>query len=148
MYKINKLKKLLFTSILVFSLLATSISSAQTILFPARGGTGIGSATAGDVGKFLKVSDDLPFTYVFANAVTAPCGIDTQIQFNDALAFGCDTGFTWDKTLDTLGLPANSIIDWASGDFTITGNTGAGQLEFAGASHYQFDGNLLPSGSG
>ena len=146
MYKINKLKKLLFTSILVFSLLAPSISSAQTILFPARGGTGIGSATAGDVGKFLKVSDDLPFTYTFATAITAPCGIDTQIQFNDALAFGCDTGFTWDKTLDTLGLPANSIIDWASGDFTIQGNTDDARMVFAGGD-FLFSGNVYPSAS-
>lgn len=36
-----------------------------TVLFPRGGGTGQGSATAGDVGKYLKVSDDSPFTYAF-----------------------------------------------------------------------------------
>jgi hypothetical protein len=40
-----------------------SVANAQTILFPARGGTGIGSATAGDIGTCLKVLDDSPFTY-------------------------------------------------------------------------------------
>lgn len=34
-----------------------------TVLFPQGGGTGIGSATAGDVNKCLVVSDDSPFTY-------------------------------------------------------------------------------------
>lgn len=34
-----------------------------SILLPQQGGTGIGSATAGDVSKCLKVLDDSPFTY-------------------------------------------------------------------------------------
>ncbi|MCX6731442.1 MAG: tail fiber domain-containing protein, partial [Candidatus Parcubacteria bacterium] len=36
-----------------------------TYCFPSQGCTGKGSATAGDVGKYLKVSDDSPFTYSF-----------------------------------------------------------------------------------
>ena len=33
------------------------------VLTAPQGGTGIGSATVGDVGKVLTVSDDSPFTY-------------------------------------------------------------------------------------
>ena len=102
----------------------------------------------GQANKIVSVNAGETALEFSAAAVTAPCGIDTQIQFNDSGAFGCDTGFTWSKTIDTLGLPAGSIISWDSDDFTITGNTGAGQLEFAGATNYQFDGNLFPSGSG
>ena len=36
---------------------------ALSILKPSQGGTGVGTATAGDVGKVLKVSNDNPFTY-------------------------------------------------------------------------------------
>lgn len=37
-----------------------------SVLLPSQGGTGIGSATAGDVGKVIKVLDDSPFTYELA----------------------------------------------------------------------------------
>lgn len=50
-----------------FSLLASMCSpqlGALSILKASQGGTGIGSATAGDVGKVLKVSDDDPFTFI------------------------------------------------------------------------------------
>lgn len=40
---------------------------SATILFPRGGGTGTSSVNASDVGKYLKVSDDSPFTYSFDN---------------------------------------------------------------------------------
>lgn len=43
-----------------------SLGAAVRVFTPSQGGTGIGSATASDVGKFLQVSDDSPFTYIFA----------------------------------------------------------------------------------
>lgn len=43
-------------------------SLGATILFPQGGGTGIGSATAGDVGKFLALTDDSPLTYALQSA--------------------------------------------------------------------------------
>jgi hypothetical protein len=42
-----------------------TLNVGATISYPQYGGTGKGSATAGDVGKYLKVSDDSPFTYSF-----------------------------------------------------------------------------------
>ena len=54
------MKKLLLLTIF---LLSFQTANAQTVLFPRFGGTGIGSATAADVAKCLKVLDDSPFTY-------------------------------------------------------------------------------------
>jgi hypothetical protein len=59
------MKKLLIICLSIFITAFTlfQMASAQTILSPNRGGTGLNSATAGDVGFCLKVADDLPFTY-------------------------------------------------------------------------------------
>jgi len=44
--------------------ISTLIAYGQLrILTPSQGGTGIGSATAGQVGNCLSVSDNSPFTY-------------------------------------------------------------------------------------
>lgn len=45
--------------------------------------------------------------------IGSPGGSDTQIQFNDASAFGGDSGFTYNKTTDSATL---------AGDLTITGD--------------------------
>ena len=59
-----------------------------------------------------------------------PGGSDTQVQFNDGGAFGGDSGFTFDKTNNTLGLgggtitASDPIIDmaqtWNNGAVTFT----------------------------
>lgn len=53
----------------IFTLLglASNVYGAGVYL-PVQGGTGISSVTAGDVGKFLMVSDDSPFTYTLTTA--------------------------------------------------------------------------------
>lgn len=40
----------------------------------------------------------------FQFAPVRPAGADTQVQFNDGGGFGADAGFTFDKTLGTLGV--------------------------------------------
>jgi len=64
------MKKILHI-LLGLTILATTLSaSAQVRVFTgSQGGTGIGSATAGDVGDCLTVSDNSPFTYTLG-----PCG--------------------------------------------------------------------------
>lgn len=47
----------------VLSFSQNTLGQALRIITPPQGGTGIGSATAGDVGDCLKVTDDSPFTY-------------------------------------------------------------------------------------
>ncbi len=56
------------------SLCSPTQLGALSILKPSQGGTGIGTATAGDVGKVLKVSDDSPFTFVLATDDTGSGG--------------------------------------------------------------------------
>ena len=59
------MKKLLIICIAIFitAFSLFNLASAQTILSPNRGGTGINSATGGDLGLCIKVLDDAPFTY-------------------------------------------------------------------------------------
>ena len=68
-------------SITVGIFLVGSFVYAQTILFPRGGGTGKNSATAGDVGKYLKVSDDSPFTYTFDTPAGGGGGADGNWSF-------------------------------------------------------------------
>lgn len=60
-----------------------------TILFPHQGGTGIGTATAGDVGKVLIVSDDSPFTYTLQTVsgtgdITGGASLGTGLNIFDS----------------------------------------------------------------
>jgi len=61
------MKKLL---ILLALLLMPSIATSQTILSPRQGGTGIGSATLGQIGLCLKVADESPFRYELGSCGT------------------------------------------------------------------------------
>lgn len=57
------MKKYLKIVLLAF-ILSPLMAYALIPLSPNQGGTGIGTATVGDVGKFLKLSDDSPMTYI------------------------------------------------------------------------------------
>src|SRR3990167_8027304 len=67
-----------------------------SIIFPYQGGSGIGSATAGDVGKVLKVSDAYHFTYILHAANTGAGGGEfswTQIYSGTINATSTTLGF-------------------------------------------------------
>jgi hypothetical protein len=49
-------------------------------------------------------------------------GSNTQVQFNDAGAFGGDSGFTYNKTTDLLTI-GNLAYGGANGNITVAGNT-------------------------
>lgn len=68
------MKKIILITIL--SVLGiSSIANAQLRIFtPSQGGTGLGSATAGDVGNCIKVLDDSPFTYELGTCGTGGGG--------------------------------------------------------------------------
>lgn len=70
------MKKPSLVGILLGLFLGVGITAqAASVLFPYQGGTGVGTATAGDVGKYLKVSDDSPFTYSFDTPAGGSGGI-------------------------------------------------------------------------
>lgn len=82
--------KKLIVSIAILAVMIPASSYALIALTPVQGGTGISSVTAGDVGKFLKVTNNSPFTYALAT-VTAPAWgaitgtLSAQTDLNTAL---------------------------------------------------------------
>ena len=94
----------------------------------------------GETGK-IYVAIDTGFVYRWSGSVyvqigiTAAAGSTTQVQFNDAGAFGGDSGLTFDKTTDALSaggfiptsstVPANGIYLPAANSVAVsTGGTG------------------------
>jgi hypothetical protein len=89
-----------------------------TILFPYQGGTGLGSATAGQVGTCLKVSDDSPFTYELGT-----CGSGSGGSSN--WSFGPNQLFIYPSTTVGIIVSASSTF---IGNFKIDGNATATSL--------------------
>ena len=111
-----------------------------TILFPQGGGTGIGTATAGDVGKVLKVTDDSPFTYELATDATGAGGgtypftpitvgsriyeaTTSQMYFSGGFLTGTSTigSLTATSSITFNGITSST---WAGFCETITGGAG------------------------
>ncbi len=98
---------------LIVGLMWASMANAQFSIFrPNQGGTGIGSATAGDIGNCLKVLTATPFVYELgacggggtagAISTTTPL-VNTQVVFSTGVAsIGNDSAFTWNSTADRL----------------------------------------------
>lgn len=108
----------LFASVLLgfvgfFAFQPEIVLGQLSILRPAQGGTGIGSATAGDVGKFLKLSDDSPMTYVLDTVSTG----DT-FPFTTTSHFGTTVNATNTPIWFQSGLQASS-----TSHFTIASST-------------------------
>jgi hypothetical protein len=96
----------------------------------------------GETGK-IYVAIDTGFAYRWSGSVyvqigiTAAAGATTQVQFNDAGAFGGDSGLTFNKTTDALSaggfiptsstVPANGIYLPAANSVAVATN-GAGRL--------------------
>lgn len=91
------LKKII--PIITLLLLIPSIAYGATVAFPFQGGTGIGSATAGDIGKCLKVSNNSPFTYSFescAGSVATTTWEDINASSTIQIYFDrANTAFNW-----------------------------------------------------
>lgn len=77
------MKKLLYALLgLIIGASAFTATAQVRVLIPSQGGTGIGSAVAGDVGKCLTVSDNSPFTYALDT-----CGVGGSSQWTDGGSF-------------------------------------------------------------
>jgi hypothetical protein len=61
----------------------------------------------GTTGQVLTVVSGLPAWA--AAPTTAPAGSDTQIQFNNAGAFGADSNFIWNNTAKAVGLGTSTL---------------------------------------
>lgn len=110
----NKLYVAVLVSIL-FSI-GTPVAYAQYVIGGPQGGTGIGSALAGDIGKCLQVLSNSPFTYALAS-----CGSGG----------GGGSGVGWASTTDPT-----SIYFTGSGKVGIGSTTPASILGIAGANPF------------
>src|SRR3990167_4204194 len=88
---------------LLLFLLLPLVSSAATTLFPIGGGTGTSSVNASDVGKYLKISDDSPFTYTF----------DTPTAGGGSFPF----------TSASYGVSTSTIVGFLAGMFSVGSST-------------------------
>ena len=74
----------LFTRREYISKLPTNKPQAgASVFFGYQGGTGIGSATAGQVGNCLSVSDDSPFTYTLGSCGSGGGGTQIEVSTSD-----------------------------------------------------------------
>ncbi len=129
------MKKLLYILIIIagiFSIKSVIVESATT-LFPYQGGTGIGTATAGDVGDCLTVSDDAPFTYTLG-----PCGTGSGTA---------DGQSNWLYNGSRLS-PSTTVGIGVFASSTIGNGTGAGGLTVNGGATTTGNINVLSSAIG
>lgn len=142
---------LIALSIIWLSFLAVNVASAQFVMQGVQGGTGLSSATVGEIGFCIKVSDDNPLTYVLGtcgsgsgsgesiwtrNVLTgliyAPTTTDvlglgiTATSTNSKLEVNGTTTaslFTASSTTATSTLP-NIAANWLRGTFPLTTTAG------------------------
>lgn len=66
----------------------TDLGTGPSVLRPVQGGTGLGTAVAGDVGKTIKVTDDSPLTYEFATDLNTGSGTnDWKVTSTDETGY-------------------------------------------------------------
>jgi hypothetical protein len=85
------------------------------------------NANTADLPLAVNGSDQLTFngSIVSTGGATPPGGSTTQIQFNDAGAFGGDAGLTYVKATDTLTIvgPIVSTVSTGTAPFTVASTT-------------------------
>ena len=127
----KKLLKYIFIALLALGIGTTGAHALSTLL-PQQGGTGIGTATSGDVGKVLTVSNNAPFTYTLSSPTgggywsrDAVNGRLYPSTLTDKVGLGSTlVGETFSErllVLNTSGALANTIF--ATNDF-VGGSTG------------------------
>lgn len=107
-----------------------AINTAAQMVLTEGGNVGIGTTTPGtllslgDTTNYINLSNTATSTFAFGinlkggcfavngtcitgGAGGTPGGADTQVQFNDAGAFGGESGFTYTKTLGQFSIPSN-----------------------------------------
>jgi hypothetical protein len=93
------MKKLLIALLFVTPL----ISFGATLLYPSQGGTGIGTATVGQIGYCLKVSNNSPFAYTLGT-----CGSSSAWPFDILTNYGVTNAATTTPIWAQNGLNASS----------------------------------------
>ena len=112
--------------ILIVFLTIPLFANAQFIIQkPSGGGTGIGSVTAGDVGKSIRILDDSPFTYELytpssGGSSAYEIATTSTISISNLLYFTKTGGLTTVSGIATTSVTAGSGISFTS--FTAIGS--------------------------
>ena len=116
----NFIKKVLF--IVLILVLVPALVAGASVLFPYQGGTGIGSVTSGDVGKFLAVSSTNPFAY---KLVTVSGGGSTTSTLQDVTTNGNTTTnqIQFAGGTSTAAFTIQGLLTAPTGSFTYTDAT-------------------------
>ena len=109
-------RKLFSVSILIsiaFFFLLVKGADALSVLTAPQGGTGIGSATAGDVGNCLKILDDSPFTYELGSCGAGGGGERHQTALSRGRSWGAPTRrdqVAWHQEQGDAGVWAGALL--------------------------------------
>lgn len=93
-----------------------------SVLKPSQGGTGIGSATAGQVGTCIKVLDDSPFTYELGTCGGGSGTFAFEIATTTDISVPQVAYFTQTAGRTTLGSVATGTVSSANSALSVTSN--------------------------
>lgn len=119
----------------------------SSIFKPSQGGTGIGTATAGDVGKILVVSDDSPFTYSLQTVsgtgdITDGASLGTGLNIFDSKS---GSNLRFNSILAGSNITLSTTSDSNTIVISSSGGGGGGGGNFGQAWEIDTDGNLAPT---
>jgi hypothetical protein len=125
-----------------------------TVIAPTKGGTGISSYATGDIlyasaanilsklaattnGYVLTLAAGLPVWAAASGGSTSPAGSTSQVQYNDAGAFGASATFTYSPTVTASGalgraMLINPTVTAAANNDVLVGLDVSGTLNTAG----------------
>lgn len=114
-------------------------TGATVLGLPASGGLPVGGTTNQVLAK--KSATDYDTQWVTPSTGTGggtPGGADTQVQFNDAGAFGGDSAFTFNKSTKALKVTGDLLLDATGNNMTTPRVFGIGTWQGGSAAQMQF----------
>jgi len=103
----------------------TGTGAVDRLFINGNGSWGLGAAaTVGTSGQVLTSQGAAP--PVWSTVSSAPAGANTEVQYNNAGAFGASSLFTWNNTTQTLTLGQNPLITTSAGSTIQMGAQAAG----------------------
>jgi|GEM_PF-3631558 len=128
---LNNIKEIVAIGLILISSLFGqdfTLGSNPRIITATQGGTGIGTATAGDLNKCLIISNNSPFTYTLGTCGSGDVvGPVSSVDSNVALFDG-----TTGKLIKDSGLSLSSFVTYTGANVGIGTTTPAWRLQVAG----------------
>ena len=111
---------------------------ANTVIAIRSSGTAAATPSLGVIANgeiSLNFADGIIYYKTSSNTLgsirtTQPAGLTTEVQFNDAGSFGGDSGFTYDKTTDSLTVAGKVIAPSLRGYNALVGIASSTTITF------------------